>query len=1064
MFLLKSIPFLLHFWVGFLILCTGSLKFNSCVEITTTTTGCLERERQALIHFKQGLKNPSNRLSSWVGDNCCKWAGIHCSNKTGHVVKLSLRGPSELQSSSSTFNYDIFEAEIKMSSISGEINPSLLELKYLKHLDLSINCFGGKVIPKFIGSFKNLRYLNLSGSGFGGRVPHEIRNLSTLIYLDLNNYRRIRANTSDGISYYSFGVSTYDLHVDRLDWLSGPSFLQYLDMGSVNLSMAADWQSSINMLPSILNLHLSYCQLPNISTSLPHLNLTSLSTLDLSENWLGPQLPTWVFNSSRLVSLDLHYNDFSYPISTALGNLCNLQILKLRENHFNGEINRFKESFKGCIKSNLEDLDLGGNGLSGHLPDWLGQFINLKSLSLSYNSLTGPIPPSLERLSSLRELSLYDNSLSCPIPPFLGKLSSLTKLYLYYNSLSDPIPPSLGRLSSLRELDLSYNSLSGPIPPSLGRLSSLRVLNLYGNSLFGPFPPSLGRLPSLSMLLLDSNKLNGSIPESLGQLSNLEYLSLSNNSFKGILTEANFSNLIKLKDLEISSTSLVFNVSSNWVPPFQLENFIMNDCKLGPKFPPWLQTQKQLSYLSLSNASISDTISNIFQILPSNIQFLDLSSNSIFDSITNSNTGKTTNLLYLSLSSNHLKGSIPLSICQMRNLTYLSFSNNQLTHEIPRCLGDLEFLNTLILDNNVLYGGIPSSISHLSQLTSLHLSKNKLSGELPPSMKNCTWLKTLDLGENGFSGKIPNWIGERLSFLKFLILRSNKLHGSIPPHLSLLSELQVLDLSQNNLSGTIPESFGNFSAMTVANRTNVIIYNGGEFSGVESIWVFWKGVEYEYSRTVSLVININLSGNDLHGEIPKGITHLLGLQSLNLSRNRLTGTIPEDMNDFQRIESLDLSWNQLSRAIPHGFSYLTFLSHLNLSHNNFSGRIPSSNQLDTLNDSSIYMGNPLLCGPPLLNQCPPNGIFPDSQPLSDGDKEAKDELEIQLFYICMGPGFVVGFWVVCGILLFKRSWRVAYYNFFDDMEDRFYVAIARKLAKFKKNKGLQGNRGLPSTP
>ncbi|RWR91844.1 receptor-like protein 12 [Cinnamomum micranthum f. kanehirae] len=307
-------------------------------------------------------------------------------------------------------------------------------------------------------------------------------------------------------------------------------------------------------------------------------------------------------------------------------------------------------------------------------------------------------------------------------------------------------------------------------------------------------------------------------------------------------------------------------------------------------------------------------------------------------------------------------------------------------------------------------------------------------------MKNCTWLRTLDLGENGFSGKIPNWIGERLSFLKFLILRSNKFHGSLPPHLSLLSDLQVFDLSQNNLSGTIPESFGNFSAMTVANRRNVIIDNGGRYSGVESIWVFWKGVQSEYSRTVSLVININLSGNDLHGEIPKGITHLLGLQSLNLSRNRLTGTIPEDINDLQRIESLDLSWNQLS------------------------GRIPSSNQLDTLNDSSIYMGNPLLCGPPLLNQCQPNEIFPDSQQLSDGDKDAKDELEIQLFYISMGPGFVVGFWVVCGILLFKRSWRVTYYNFFDNMGDRLYVAMARKHAKFRKNKGLQGNRGLPSTP
>ena len=106
---------------------------------------------------------------------------------------------------------------------------------------------------------------------------------------------------------------------------------------------------------------------------------------------------------------------------------------------------------------------------------------------------------------------------------------------------------------------------------------------------------------------------------------------------------------------------------------------------------------------------------------------------------------------------------------------------------------------------------------------------------------------------------------------------------------------------------------------------------------------------------------------------------------------------------------------------PHTLSYMTSLNHLNLSYNSFSGRIPSGRQLDTINDSSIYMGNPLLCGPPLLNKCPRDEIFPNSQPLSDGDKEAKDELEIQLLLISMGPGFVVGFWVVCGILLIKRS-------------------------------------------
>ncbi|RWR91796.1 LRR receptor-like serine/threonine-protein kinase GSO2 [Cinnamomum micranthum f. kanehirae] len=355
-------------------------------------------------------------------------------------------------------------------------------------------------------------------------------------------------------------------------------------------------------------------------------------------------------------------------------------------------------------------------------------------------------------------------------------------------------------------------------------------------------------------------------------------------------------------------------------------------------------------------------------------------------------------------------------------------------------------------ENNFLSGGIPSSKSDLSQLTSLHLSKNNLSRELPPSMMNCTRLITLDLGENKFSGSIPKWIGENLTSLMFLILRSNMFMGNIPPQLSLLSKLQVLDLSQNNLSGKIPESFGNFSAMAIANKTKEYIFTSWRFFRLESIWVLWKGSLYEYSSTISLVININLSGNDLHGEIPKGITHLFGLQSLNLSKNHLTGIIPEDISDIRWLESLDLSWNRLSGMIPHTLSYITSLNHLNLSYNNFSGRIPSGRQLDTINNSSIYTGNPLLCGPPLLKQCPGDETDCGSQ-LVLGGEGVEDELVIQLLLISMAPGFVVGFWVVCGILLFKRSWRLAYYHFFDDMGNQLHVTLARKVANFKKNEG-----------
>ena len=88
--------------------------------------GCIEREREALLHFKQGVVyDYYGVLSSWGNGedkrDCCKWEGVECNNQTGHVIMLDLS------------NY----------YLDGKIGPSLGELKHLKHLNLSYNDFKG---------------------------------------------------------------------------------------------------------------------------------------------------------------------------------------------------------------------------------------------------------------------------------------------------------------------------------------------------------------------------------------------------------------------------------------------------------------------------------------------------------------------------------------------------------------------------------------------------------------------------------------------------------------------------------------------------------------------------------------------------------------------------------------------------------------------------------------------------------------------------------------------------------------------------------------------------------
>lgn len=151
----------------------------------------------------------------------------------------------------------------------GEISPQLLNLDCIEHLDLGTNLLQGPSgrIPEFLGSMKSLRYLSLSNIPFTGVVPPQLGNLSRLEHLDL-----------------SYLVGT---HLTDLSWLSHLGSLEYLDLTSVDLSMASDWAHAINMIPSIRVLYLCDCQIQSADHSLTHLNLTKLEELDLSSNYIN---------------------------------------------------------------------------------------------------------------------------------------------------------------------------------------------------------------------------------------------------------------------------------------------------------------------------------------------------------------------------------------------------------------------------------------------------------------------------------------------------------------------------------------------------------------------------------------------------------------------------------------------------------------------------------------------------------------------------------------------------------------------------------------------------------
>ncbi|XP_047309613.1 receptor-like protein 6 [Impatiens glandulifera] len=615
-------------------------------------------------------------------------------------------------------------------------------------------------------------------------------------------------------------------------------------------------------------------------------------------------------------------------------------VLDLSSEMISGGINQTSSLFSLQF---LQQLNLANNRFDlSQFPSGFGNLTELRYLNLSSCGFIGKIPIDLSRLTRLIVLDL--SSL------YFAGLKSL--------NLENPNLMTLVRnLTVLKELYLDGMNISATgnewgqaISTSLPNLEVLSMFNCY---LTGPIDPSLMNLKFLSIIRLDQNNLAAPVPDFIVGFRNLTVLRLSSCNLNGTFPARIFQ-LPMLQTLDLSNNKNLHGSLPELPNNSSLQNLKLSYSNFSGRLPDSIGKLMNLSRIELSNCNFSGDIPTSMGKL-AKLVHLDLSLNSFSGPIPSFQICK--NLTYMDLSENSLSGSVPSSYFDgLEKLVNIDWRNNMFNGTVPTSLFSIPSLQKIQLSNNQFGDQITEFLNPNSSLDTLDLSHNNVQGPIPNSLFQFRSLNVLSLSYNNFSGHLkleematnfPNLTRLELS-CNNLSIDANFSNDSFPmlavlklassklnqfPNLRNRSRINILDLSDNEIDGEIPNWLWNVSSLRHLNLSSNLLV----------------GMQKPYAIPTSLII-LDLHLNRLGGEIPIVPPSIV---YLDYSSNNLESSLPDEIgNNLTSASFFSLARNRFSGVIPISICNAIYLLVLDLSNNKFNGSMPSC----LIEENSMYLG------------------------------------------------------------------------------------------------------------